>query len=82
MSRCSKALQAKNFSHNAECDAAARVFHRRLAIPGCRAILIVNRGQVKSLHDNSARNERGSSSGVEHHVANVGVEGSNPFSRS
>src|SRR5262249_30808478 len=24
----------------------------------------------------------GSSSGVEHHVANVGVEGSNPFSRS
>ena len=25
---------------------------------------------------------RGSSSGVEHHVANVGVEGSNPISRS
>src|SRR5688572_25038790 len=25
---------------------------------------------------------RGSSSGVEHHVANVRVEGSNPFSRS
>ncbi len=70
--------------------AAAPAFAgRRLAIRGNGAILksIVGGTVGESFLGTSAAPRDpaeccGSSSGVEHHVANVGVEGSNPFSRS